>query len=368
VSVRRLAALFPLLAVLLLGSTLTSPADAAVMPTVVPDPVTVVVGTVTQGQNQGSDPTWVVPVSWQAADTATGYTVKLTSLDGTSTYATRDVSGTSTTFTTANLLENTDYLASVAPFNGDGPGTAATDQFTAITLDRTAPTGTFTVAPTHAWLTFDFLSLDESESASVTNTQVASYDDTSSTITRRVLAGDGTAWRTWPSGSSIAITYTTAGTYTPKVELTDGYGNSGTIDLSPVTVSNDVTAPVVRVTPPATAMRDRIAGWRRIRGTATDSGSGVELAVAMVLEKRAGIWYAYDFHHRKWLKGWAREGKTLRRTKATPALLIPSSTGQWHTSWIRGLRTGKLSVHAAALDASGNIALAPVARAKITRR
>lgn len=361
-SPRRLVALLPLAAVLALTPTLVAPADAAVLVTsVAPDPVaSVAVGTQSQ-VGQG----WSIPISWDAAATATGYRVKITNLAGTENYGTtKDVAGTSTTVTTSALLDNTSYLASVVPFNADGDGSAVTEQFTAAPLDHTAPSGTFTVAPAHAWLVFDLMS-EDAESATVTVTQV-SASDASGTVTKTISAGDGTAAKAWGSGNTFDLHYTHAGTFTPTVDLADAYGNHTAVALSAVTIGDDVTAPTVAVTLPAASLRDRVAGWRRVRGTASDTGSGVEVAFALVLEQRGGIWYAYDFHHRKWLKGSAREGRTLHHTKAMPAIATVSRAGTWVTPRIRGLQTGKISVHSAAFDAAGNIGLGRVVRHRIT--
>lgn len=368
---RRLTVLLPLIALLLLGSALTTPAGAVVVPLAVPDPVAVTVDPLTQGQNQGGEQTWQIPVSWTASATATGYTVKITSSDGGSTYATKDVSTTSHTFTVSTLLDNWDYKATVTPVNGDGPGTAAEAPFTAIPLDRTAPTGTYVVAPTHAWLQFDFTSFDETETAAVTITQkVAPTDDTpSTTITRRVLAGDGSAAKSWNSGSTFQVTYDKAGTFTPQVELTDGFGNSRLIALSTVTIADDNTAPVVTVTRPDSSVRNRISAWRVVRGSATDVGTGVDAVLAMVMQKRGGVWYAYHFGKRRWIKGKPGKGEAynLGHIKARPTLMTTNAAGQWRTPRIRGLKTGLISVHSAAFDEVLNLSFGKVVRQRITR-
>lgn len=349
----------------LVGGLLGSSANAT---PVLPDPAAnVVVGTVTQGAGHS----WQIPVSWDPSANATGYTVTVTNLAGNATYATQDVPTTSTTLTTSGLLDGTDYKASVVPFNTDGTGTGDTAQFTAPPLDRTAPTGTFSVAPTKAWLMPDFTSFTtdaESLTASVTITQTALSDDTSgTTITRRVLAGDGSAAQTWASGTTFKVTYRGPGTFTPQVELTDGFGNTGTISLAPVTIGSDVTNPVVQIARPSASMRPRIAGWTRIKGTATDTGTGVQAVAVFVLEKRGGVWYAYSFGNHKWVKGRTGEMATLQHTHAMPGFTTPDSLGQWRTGKVRGLTTGKISVRAIALDGAFNIGRAPVVRQLLTR-
>ena len=360
-SVRRLATLAPLIAVLSLGTALASPAGAVMTPTVAPPAATdLVVGTQTQGAQQ----TWRVPATWTASAGADGYKVELTDTVGT-VYRVKDVSATTTTLSSDDLLAGHSYRISVEAFTGTDYAAPVTADFVATTLDTTAPVGTFTVSPTHTYLAGDFLGLEDL-SASVVISQTTLSDDSPGTITRQVLAGDGSAAKAWTS-TKFTVTYTKAGTYTPKVLLTDVFGNAATVDLSPVTISLDTTAPRVRVTLPETSMRNRIAGWRVIHGTATDAGSGVELALAMVLEKRHGIWWAYDFNKRKWLKGNGRETYTLNHTKAMPAFVTVNSLHRWRTPRIAGLTTGVLSVRAAAVDRAGNFGLSPVVRPKITR-
>ena len=212
------------------------------------------------------------------------------------------------------------------------------------------------------------MSENANEKASVTVKQLSLSDDSGGAVSRQVLAGDGSSAVAWPSGTSLAITYNRAGTFTPQVKLTDEFGNVGTVSLNPVTVSDDNAAPVVRVTRPAASMRERIAGWRVIRGTATDVGTGVDKVLVFVLQKRGGLWYVYHFRKRVWLKGRSTQAATLSHVKARPALLSTDSVGRWHTKWIRGLKTGKLVVHTAAFDQVLNIGLGPVVRQKITRR
>jgi hypothetical protein len=288
--------------------------------------------------------------------------------DGTGTpyVAAQDVQTNSVTFTTKGLVAGDTYYLAVYP-KAAGPSAVMTAPFVAAGLDTQAPTGTFTVAPTQAWLVFDVENFSTDKLASVTITQGSVSDNSGGSVTREVLAGDGTAAVAWPSGTSIPVTYTKAGTFTPQVRLTDQYGNVGTVSLSPVTISNDSTAPVVHITRPASALRNRIAGWRVIRGTATDTGTGVQSTAVMVLQKRGGTWYAYSFGSHKWVKGRAGELATVQHAHAMPAFVTPNSLGQWHTPTIRGLRTGKISVRAFAFDGAFNDGRAPVVRQLITR-
>jgi hypothetical protein len=357
VSVRRLAALLPLVAALMLGSGLVAPAQAAAT-----DPVTGL--TVNQVQTPGHNDRWSVTATWDA-NGATSYTVQIVpNADGSGTpYAgPQDTANTSVTLTTAGLLAGQTYYVAVYP-TAAGASAVATKDFVALSLDTTAPTGTFTVAPTHSWLTFDFLSLEESQTASVTITQTSAVE---AGVTRKVVAGDGSTARPWTSGSSLVITYKKAGTFTPKVELTDPFGNASTVALNTVTIAEDTTAPVVRIARPAASMRDRIAGWRKIHGTAVDGQTGVDTVLVMLVQKRGAYWYVYNFHKHVWLKGRTGQIATLAHTKARPAILSTDSLDQWHTGRIRGLKTGKIVVRAAAFDNSINLGMA-IVRQRITR-
>lgn len=358
----------PVTAALLLCLGLSTPAAALVpAPTVAPPPVASVV---VDSQEQGPDHSWRVTASWPESVGATGYTVSLTNNTGTATYRTRDVVDTTTRLDTDDLIEGRTYRVSVTAFTGDEEAAASSTTFEAMTLDRTAPTGTFLVAPTTVFLATDFFAFDEpTASASVTLRQLTLSDDTtpSSSISRAVIAGDGTAAAPW-TADRFTITYHRAGTFTPKVRLTDAHGNTETVPLSPVVVKLDTTAPVVRVVRPPESSRDRISAWKRIYGSASDSGTGVEVVLTMVLQKRGSLWYAYDFGSRKWLRGKARERATLNRTKAMPAFATPDADGFWKTRRIRGMKTGKIAVHTAGIDSAGNGGLGRVVRQQITRR
>jgi hypothetical protein len=359
-------AVVALVAAMMLGGALVSPARA-LTPAVAPPAVSgLTIGT----QSQAANHTWVVPVSWSASAGATGYTVSLTNTARTVTYRLRDVSGVETTFVTDDLVDGRGYKVVVVPFTGDEEGPEAWAPFTAITLDRTPPSGAFTVSPTHVYLALEFL-FEETEdlTASVLVKQsVTPTDDSPGAITREVVAGDGTPARPWTSGSTTEVTYTRPGTFVPAVRITDAYGNVATLSLAPVTVSSDTTGPIVRVTLPAASVRDRIAGWRVLRGTASDSGAGLEMVFCYAVQKRGRTWYVYDFDQRAWLKGGRRLIRSVNRTPAMPAVLMPSGTGRWRTPRIRGLRVGRLAVLAVGVDLAGNGAMAPIVRHRITRR
>ncbi|GAA2648374.1 ExeM/NucH family extracellular endonuclease [Paractinoplanes durhamensis] len=111
------------------------------------------------------------------------------------------------------MLSN--YLAANSPVTADPVFRATPGK-----ADSTAPTGTFTVAPTAVWA-----------GQKVTITVTATDDVTpAASITKAVNWGDGT------TDALTEHVYTAAGTYTPTVTLTDQAGNSG-----PATGSATVT-------------------------------------------------------------------------------------------------------------------------------
>lgn len=67
-------------------------------------------------------------------------------------------------------------------------------------------------------------------------------------------------------------------------------------------------------------------------------------------------------------KCYTSEAKTLNKTKALPAFVLPSSLGTWHTPTMRFLKTGRLALRTAAFDKAGNLAVSGATRVRITRR
>jgi hypothetical protein len=356
-STSRPFAVVALVAALVLGGALVSPARA-LTPAVAPPAVSgLTIGT----QSQGLGASWVIPVSWQASTAATGYTVSISNTAGTVTYETRDVSGLSVTLTTDALLDGRDYRILVVPFTGDEEGPATAAPFTAITIDHSAPTGSFTVSPTHTWVGPDGV-------VGVTVTQTALADNTTAAdrIERTILAGDGSEAQAWDSGTSYEFAYFSAGVFTPKVTLTDEFGIAATISLSPVTVNLDTLAPIIRVVPPPRPRSDRIAGWRVVHGTVSDVGSGVRRIFVTLLQRRGDTWYYYRFGKGIWVKGRGSEAMTF--TAARAGAVRPGSDGRWQTRWIHGLRLGRISVYTFGTDRVGNYARGAIVRHRITRR
>jgi hypothetical protein len=334
-------------------------ATAAVSLTVAPaqaaatDPVTnLQVSQIQVGQNLA------VTATWTANPDATNYHAFLTNqADGNgAVLAFDDGPETTATISTSSLATGETYWIAVQTTTP--ASTVTTKAFVAATLDLTGPTGTYKLNRTSGFLLLDFSAdFDESEAAAFTAIQTSVADlPAPGPVTRTIQAGDGSAPRVWTT-STAQLIYHAPGTFTPKVRLTDQYGNQSTISLPAITVKRDKTNPTVRISTPAKPTK--VASWRRISGTATDAGTGIDVALAFVVQKRGRTWYTYDFGKKKWLKGTSNLTKTINRSKARPAQMKVSAKGTWTTPVLKGLRKGALHVEAAAFDKSFNIGEAP---------
>jgi hypothetical protein len=348
--------LAPVVAGLSLGTL--APAQAATT-----DPVTDLV--VSAVQKPGSHDSFRVTASWTVNPDARRYKVSISDEEtGGATYGggPQDVTGSSASFDVSTLAPDENYWVIVQPTSPDR-GTATATTFHTPALDTTAPTGTYQLDRTSAYLTSADLDISDIFSgvegeADFRITQTALPDGAK---TRQVLAGDGTPAKSWTTGSTFTLTYNKAGVFTPHVLLTDEFANTRDIALPAVHVVRDATGPSIQIATPARP--GRAASWRVIRGTATDTGTGVAAVGVGVLEKRGSTWWAYDFKKKEWLKGYSSRSKTESKTKARGALIFPSPSGTWRSPAIKGLVKGKLRVEAAAIDTEFNIGIArPVTR------
>jgi fructose-specific component phosphotransferase system IIB-like protein len=229
-------------------------------------------------------------------------------------------------------------------------------------LDTTPPTGHYRLERTSAYLSSANMDLSDIFSGEEGEADFKIIQtDVEAGATRKVVAGDGTPARSWTTGTSFTLTYTKSGVYTPHVLLTDAFGNTRDVALPAVHVIADLTGPAIGITTPARPGQK--ASWHVIRGTVSDSGTGVAAVGVGVLEKRGRTWWVYDFKKRKWLEGYGSIAKTERKTKASSALVYPSTSGTWRSPVIKGLVKGKLRVEAAAIDNEFNLGVArPVTR------
>ena len=223
-----------------------------------------------------------------------------------------------------------------------------------VTGDTQPPTGTFVAGPSKAWATL----------TKVTLTQTSIHDNVTpaSAIARGVAWGDGTT-STWTTGTTITHVYSTHGTFTPQVTLTDQAGNSSTpIDSSPIVVKADSSAPVVTVRLPRHL--HSVAAWRTLRGKATDGGTGVAAVRVRAVERHAGSWYGYDAAAGRWVKA-ASKAKAFAR--ATPFVRSTNARDHWSAT-LKGLHKGTLVTKIRATDHVGNQSPKVATRAILTRR
>lgn len=336
--------LLPLVAALSVGTL--APAQAA--PT---DPVTNL--TVSVVQAPGSNTSWKVSAAWTANPEATSYSVVIADqADGTvsagKSYGNKDTAATSADLTTDNLLAGQTYWVAVRPL-APALGTVVTSAFVPPALDTTAPNGSYKLNRTTAFLRLDAPFENNNVSAPVTITQ-NSVDP--GTVTRSVIAGDGSAAKAWTAAKPYQIVYKRAGTFAPKVRLVDQFGNSRDVALPAVSVRADKTPPGIKIVRPAKPTKK--ASWKVIRGTASDAGVGLEAVGILIAEQRGKTWWTYDFRSKKWLKGKSSLTKTLDTSRANPAFVTPTSAGTWKSPAIKGITKGVLFVSAVALDKNVN--------------
>ena len=241
--------------------------------------------------------------------------------------------------------------------------------------DPTYPTGTFTLDRTSTYaFQPDGDILGTSPAVVVTRSAVTDDETTPDYIQVVMYPGDGSDpqdWNPqWCPGATCQLQFYRLGTFTPKVSLTDGDGNTTTVSLPAVTVRRDSFAPVVRLTKPRPRLRHRVSAWRVLRGTAVDRGVGVRVILATVMQKRRGRWYSYTDIDQRWRKGLRTEAATYK--KFTPQSHTTPATedgARWHTPRIRGLTRGPLVVRVYADDGNINISRTRVvARVRLTRR
>lgn len=225
-------------------------------------------------------------------------------------------------------------------------GTSTTLPQTITVRDTNAPVGSFSVSPSNSAV---------AGSTTVTLQQQSLSDDftAASDITRKVDWGDGTAAVAWTSGTTTSHVYSRAGTFTPRVTLTDAAGNQRIVSSAAFLVlgsptARDTAAPSVSLLTPSNG--SAVSAWRTLRGKAADgSGSGVRYVTVKVIEKRGSSWFAYRPSTHSWVRA-ASKAAALRRAGSAR---IAVSSASFHER-LYGLRKGLLEVRFTATDRAGN--------------
>lgn len=243
--------------------------------------------------------------------------------------------------------------------------------------DPTYPTGTFASGPTSqvlrapgydepaAYAYVDVLSLtdDVTPAEAITLTLDPGHNARGAgvfSIDSSPNTGATTGVTSWMIG------YDEAGVYVPEVTLTDGDGHSTIVAVAPITVVQDSTPPRVRVTLPRYRLRHSVRGWRYLHGTATDPQMPIFDVSVGVLQRRSGIWYAYNGTTQRWRRGSSSEAATRKRFGSslyTQSIVDDS----WRFRRLAGLRRGLLVIRASATDTGGSFGRAPEVRYRLRR-
>jgi hypothetical protein len=233
------------------------------------------------------------------------------------------------------------------------------------------PDATFTVSPTTGYLRgLAGGLLTVSPVATVTSLTEGAYVDSVDTGVRGPGSSPSEYEQRPPSsavGDKLGLRYDRPGTFTPRVFVTDAAGSTTLVELTPVTVLRDATAPEVHATPPTAGVRNKASAWRSPHGQVADPQTGVYDVRLRVLQRRAGVWWVWSSAHHRWSKGTRSEAWTL--THVRPAQKSAVLTGaSWTQPRIAGITRGLLVVRATVRNRGGNVAEVQVARQYLSRR
>lgn len=234
----------------------------------------------------------------------------------------------------------------------DAAGNTATHALAVPVRDAQGPTGSYAVSGGSAFARWTPVHL----------TELAATDNLSDAddLVRTVDWGDGST-ETWTP--DLTHVYALAGSFTPRVRLTDEAGNTGAwATTSAVDVVADTAAPTTTLRVPARA--DRAASWSTLRGVLDDgAGVGARAATVRVAQLRRGAWYGYRAPSRTWVRATSRGGALT----AARGAARPTATDRWALP-VSGLRVGTLVVRYRGTDLVGNATATFVRSQALTRR
>ena len=250
--------------------------------------------------------------------------------------------------------------------------------------DPAYPTGSFAVAKTTAYVLHG--DYESPEVAFVPVTRLSLHDDATPVDQLSVVlypddGASGQPW-TWRAGSDTArIVYGGGdvndpqpwadinGTHNPYVTITDADGHTTRVDLPAVTLVDDRTPPVSRITWPKRRDRHTIHAWRFIRGTSVDTGVGLNETYISVLQKRHGRFWVYNDQTGKWRRGLRTEAATFKKLVKVGGGVVQPWATHWRTRYIHGLTRGRLVIRVWSMDRELNTGDPTVAaRITLTRR
>jgi len=223
-----------------------------------------------------------------------------------------------------------------------------------VIMDSEAPTGTFSVAPGAAWAAFTAVTLTQ-------NGALADNWTPAANITRSVNWGDGTAAVDWTTGTTLTHVYAAAGTYQPKVTITDEAQNDAVESTSDVVVTADTTGPKVKLKLPKA--KHSVKAWKTLRGTATDAETGVKSVWLKAVEKRGAAWFGYNATTHTWVKA-ASKAKAFKKARAFTR--TTNARHQWNAKLAK-LRKGTLIYKVRATDHVKNRSATLTHKATLTK-
>ncbi|MBU2663138.1 PKD domain-containing protein [Actinoplanes bogorensis] len=245
---------------------------------------------------------------------------------------------------------------------------AANGTFTvSVALNDGTVAGTGTLASAAVSVTTPSGSLGWQKSTIYTNTYT-SGGSTYDYLVEGVFAPSGMpatadeAWTEWGDGEYTLLkqdaTATTVphyfdqGTFTPKVQFSNEHGKATARNASTLNVLYDKTAPKVAIKYPSPPNKASL--WSTIRGTASDSQSGMDYVSLIVLKwNNASGTYMYNFDAKSWIKYTGQPLSSMPSgIEDTPSV---ASNGTWASRPVTGLAKGwHLEIWPVALDKVAN--------------
>lgn len=214
--------------------------------------------------------------------------------------------------------------------------------------ETTAPVATYKLDRSSV-----FMAYDEEYDTEVGYFRLAETSSDKTATSRVIDLGGAFGTFEWKTGTQYLLGYTVPGTHRPVVRLTNAAGQTSTISLGAVTVKRDTSKPKVSLTVPKKP--SKATSWKVIRGTASDTGTGLMATGVYVMQQRGKTWWAYDFSKKKWVKGFTSSKKTSDKAKANAAMVKVDKFGKWKSPTIKGLKKkGKLIVEVGAWDYAYN--------------
>ncbi|GAA1971048.1 hypothetical protein GCM10009798_34800 [Nocardioides panacihumi] len=222
-----------------------------------------------------------------------------------------------------------------------------------VVFDSTAPTGTVSITPASGWARWTGVTL---------KTTATDNLSPAASIKRSIAWGDGTT--TVASGDrTLRHVYAVAGSYTPKVTLTDEAVPANSYDAlgTAVVVKKDVFGPTVALSLPR-AKRKSVRSWKLLAGTARDAQTAVKMVRVKAVEKRGAAYYAYVPAQHTWVK-------VGRKTRAfaKAGYLQVATTRAWSVRLAK-LTKGVLVYRVQAADVMGNLSAVYEHSQKLTTR